>query len=300
MVTNPASTFPTDLRPTLEVALKTIIFAIHLLAGGTQQRTYLAETGEGFWVVRLEAAPGVQLQRGLAAQQQAQRVGFPTPTLVANAHTFTDHGDYFWSIEEFVHGVEFDPPSVDVTIHPVIGRHVGEQLRKLHQITLPAFGLLPPAATDQTPTLALWLANRQAQVEQALPLVAGLPNLPQQLTAAFATLHTYTGAPHLCHGDFAGTNILVNDTHLVAAVDWEWAQGADPALDFGWWYFWHDDRPTLAAMIEGYAPADPAAFTQRALAFALIHALETLSLYQQAADAKGVRYCQEKLHQYCR
>jgi len=295
--TNP---FPAELLPALETALRTLIFDIHPLSGGTQQRTFLAGTGDGFWVVRLEPAPGVQLQRALVALHQAQAVGFPTPALAAHDRAITDNGDYLWSIEEFVQGVEFDPPGFDATMRPVIGHHVGEQLRKLHHIALPAFGLRPPDATDQAPTLAAWLAQWQARLEQAIPLAVNVPTLPAQLAVALATLQTYAGPPCLCHGDFAGANVLVNETQLVAAVDWEWAQGADPALDFAWWYFWHDDRTTLAAMIEGYAPADSATFTQRVFAYALLQALDTLLIAQAEENAKGLRYCQEKLQQYCR
>jgi aminoglycoside phosphotransferase (APT) family kinase protein len=248
----------------------------------------------------LERAPGVQLQRAVAAQQQAQTIGFPTPAVAAHDQTTTESGDYIWSVEEFVQGVEFDPPGFDATMRPVIGRQVGEQLRKLHGIALPTFGLLPPDASDQAHTIADWLAKRRLHLAAALPLAGNIPNLPARFTTALMTLQTYTDTPRLCHGDFAGTNVLVNETQLIAAVDWEWAQGADPALDFAWWYFWHDDRTTLAAMIEGYAPADQAAFTQRVLAYALLHALDTLLIYQNEVNAKGLRYCQEKLQQYCR
>ena len=292
--------FPLELLPTLETALQTMIFDIHPLSGGLNQRTFLAGTADGFWVVRLEAMPGVQLQRSTAAQQQALAVGFPTPALAAHDQTTTADGDYQWSVEEFVQGVEFDPPGFDPSMRPVVGRHVGEQLRKLHSIELPAFGLLSPGETAQTPTVGAWLAKRQQDLEPALALAGQLPALPERLAAALATLQGYNDTPRLCHGDFAGTNVLVNETQLVAAVDWEWAQGADPALDFAWWYFWHDDRPTLAALIEGYAPPDEAAFTARVLAYALLHALDTSLLYQTEANDKGIRYCQEKLQQYCR
>lgn len=292
--------FPTQLLPTLEAALQTMIFDIHPLSGGVNQRTFLAGTTDGFWVVRLAEEPGVQLRRALAAQQQAQAVGFPTAVIAVHDQTTTDSGAYVWSVEEFIQGVEFDPPGFDATMRPVIGRHVGEQLRKLHSIELPTFGLLPPGTTGQTPTIAAWLEQRRIHLEPALGLAGNSPNLPERFAAALTTLQTYTGTPRLCHGDFAGTNVLVNETQLVAAVDWEWAQGADPALDLAWWYFWHDDRPTLAALIEGYAPANQVDFTQRVLAYALLHALDTLLIYQNEANTKGLRYCQEKLQQYCR
>lgn len=295
-----AKPFPTELLPTLETALQTMIFDIHPLSGGLNQRTFLAGTADGFWVVRLEAMPAPQLQRSIAAQQQALAIGFPTPVLAAHDQTSTADGDLYWSVEEFVQGVEFDPPGFDPSMRPVVGRQVGEQLRKLHSIELPAFGLLPPGETVQTPTLNDWLALRRIQLEPALALAGNSLALAERFAKALATLQGYTDTPRLCHGDFAGTNVLVNETQLVAAIDWEWAQGADPALDFAWWYFWHDDRLTLRAMIEGYAPPDQAAFTERVAAYALLHALDTLLIYQTEGDDKGLRYCQEKVQLYCR
>lgn len=292
--------FPTELLPTLETALQTMIFDIHPLSGGLNQRTYLAGTADGFWVVRLDALPSTQLQRSIAAHQQALAVGFPTPALAAYDQTSTAAGDYCWSVEEFVQGVEFDPPGFDPTMRPVVGHHVGEQLRRLHSIALPAFGLLPPGENAQAPTIGAWLSMRQQHLEPAFALAGQLSTLPERFVAALTTAQRYHDTPRLCHGDFAGTNVLVNETQLVATVDWEWAQGADPALDFAWWYFWHDDRPTLTAMIEGYAPPDQAAFTERVLAYALLHALDTLLIYQTEVNEKGLRYCQEKLQQYCR
>lgn len=295
-----AKPFPAELLPIIEAALQTMIFDIHPLSGGANQRTFLAGTAEGFWVVRFDAMPGIQLQRAIMAQQQALAVGFPAPILAAQNQTTTTDGDYIWSVEEFVQGVEFDPPGFDPTMRPVVGRQVGEQLRKLHSIELPEFGLLPPGETAQTASMTDWLAMRRTHLEPALALTSNLPALAERFMGALTTLQQYTDTPRLCHGDFAGTNVLVNETQLVAVVDWEWAQGADPALDVAWWHFWHDDRPTLAAMIEGYAPSDGAAFTARVLAHTLLHALDTLLLYQGEGNDKGMRYCQEKLQHYCR
>lgn len=295
-----AHVFPVELHLALENALSTLVFDIHPLSGGTQQRTFLAATSDHFWVVRLEKAPGHQLQRAWVAQQMAATAGFPTATVAAHDQTTTAHGDYVWSVEAFVQGVEFDPPGFDATMRPVIGRHIGEQLRKLHSIEIPVFGLLPPDATDQAPTIGAWLTSQQVRLQQALTLAAHIPNLATQVTAALATLQTYTATPRLCHGDFAGMNVLVNETALMAAVDWEWAKGSDPALDFAWWYFWHADRVTLNAMIEGYTPDDRSTFTLRVYAYALLHALDTLLIYQAEGNAKGLRYCQEQLQQYCR
>ncbi len=299
---DPSVTFPGELLPALEAALHTLIFDIHPLSGGTQKHTFLAGTSDGFWVVRLEAAPGERLQRAVVAQQQAQVLSFPSPVIAAHDRTTISSGlnagDYLWTVEEFVQGVEFDPPGFDRTMRPVIGRDVGEQLRKLHSFIVPTFGLLN--AAEQSATIADWLANRRTRLQSALPLVPGTPHLLERFNDALTLLHTYADTPRLCHGDFAGTNVLVNETRLVAAVDWEWACGGDPALDFAWWYFWHDDQTTLAAMIEGYAPDDSASFTERVFAYALLHALDTLLIYQDETNSKGLRYCQEKIQQYSR
>ncbi|MEZ4866103.1 MAG: aminoglycoside phosphotransferase family protein [Caldilineaceae bacterium] len=291
--------FPAPLRTALEVVFKTSLFTIHPLAGGIQPRTFLVSTNKDFWVVRVDPAPATGLQRALAAQQQAQAAGFPTPALVTRDHTITNGVDYYWSVEEFVQGAPFDPASFDALTRAHIARQVGTQLRKLHRVELPAFGLLPPNAADQAPTLAIWLNTRRARLERARSLLPNLANLPERLTAALATLQTYRGPSCLCHGALAGANLLVHEQQLAATVGWEQAQGADPALDFGWWYFQHNDEATLTAMIEGYAPADATTFTQRVLAYALIHALETLLLYQSEENAQGSHACREKLQQYC-
>lgn len=295
----PIHVFPLELHLAIERALNCRVFDIHPLSGGTQKRSFLAAASDHFWVVRVEQAPGYQLQRAWAGQQAATNAGFPTAELMAYEQTATEQGEYVWSVEAFAQGVEFDPPGFDATMRPVIGRHVGEQLHNLHSIVLPLFGLRPPGASDQATTIQGWLAQQQERVQQALTLAAPLPQLATRWAAAQEILHSYSDTPRLCHGDFAGTNVLVNETKLVAAVDWEWAKGGDPALDFAWWYFWHEDQPTLQAMIEGYAPTDQTAFCQRVSAYALLHALDTLLIYQAEGNAKGLRYCQEKLQQYC-
>jgi aminoglycoside phosphotransferase (APT) family kinase protein len=56
--------------------------------------------------------------------------------------------------------------------------------------------------------------------------------------------------PALVHGDLRLGNLLVDESGLVAALDWELCHLGDPAEDLGWlcvrsWRFGHDARPAL-------------------------------------------------------
>ena len=62
-----------------------------------------------------------------------------------------------------------------------------------------------------------------------------------------------TAGPSLVHGDFRLGNLMVDDTGLVAVLDWELAHLGDPAEDLGWlcvraWRF--GQRPPVAGLGE--------------------------------------------------
>lgn len=69
----------------------------------------------------------------------------------------------------------------------------------------------------------------------------------------------------IVHGDLRNGNIVVDDSGLVAMLDWEVAQRSDPMQDLAWlclrtWRFGSDDRPVggfgrLDALVEGYEAA---------------------------------------------
>lgn len=123
------------------------------------------------------------------------------------------------------------------------------------------------AAIHATPldTLTLPVADAHAQLRRYEEIYASF-NAPRPMMAlAFAHLRKTAPAPIapvLVHGDFRLGNLMVNETGLVAALDWELAHGGDPAEDLGWictpsWRFGQIDKPVggfgdVDALLEGY------------------------------------------------
>jgi aminoglycoside phosphotransferase (APT) family kinase protein len=84
-------------------------------------------------------------------------------------------------------------------------------------------------------------------------------------------------APGLVHGDFRTGNFLVDESGLVAALDWELCHAGDPAEDLGWlcirsWRFGADQHPaggfgSRDELLEAYTAAGGREVTREALRF---------------------------------
>lgn len=83
--------------------------------------------------------------------------------------------------------------------------------------------------------------------------------------------------PGLVHGDFRTGNFLVDESGLVAVLDWELCHAGDPAEDLGWlcirsWRFGADDRPaggfgSREELLDAYAAAGGRGVTLEELRF---------------------------------
>ena len=83
--------------------------------------------------------------------------------------------------------------------------------------------------------------------------------------------------PALVHGDLRLSNLLVDESGLVAVLDWELCHLGDPAEDLGWlcirsWRFGNDDRPaagcgTRDELLAAYASAGGREVTRDELFF---------------------------------
>jgi aminoglycoside phosphotransferase (APT) family kinase protein len=84
-------------------------------------------------------------------------------------------------------------------------------------------------------------------------------------------------APGLVHGDFRTGNFLVDESGLVAALDWELCHAGDPAEDLGWlcirsWRFGADEHPaggfgSRDELLAAYAAAGGREVTREELRF---------------------------------
>ena len=135
-------------------------------------------------------------------------------------------------VMELVHGetigrriVKAPPPGLDV--------QMADELAKVHSI--------PVTALPQLPVPDLWqrLYAELDQVDEPHPAI--------ELGLVWCRERLPLERPRVVnHGDFRIGNLMVDETGLVAVLDWEFAHVSDPAEDLAWplvraWRFGRDD-----------------------------------------------------------
>lgn len=258
------------------------------LAGGTNQHTYLAQQHQNRWVVHAEPAPATTLQRAVAAQALAYSHGVRVPQTLAYQLSDTDAGEWFWSLESYTHGTAFAGAFLNSAAAVVATRDVAEQLQRLHAIAVDAFGDRPPRPYPVYPTATAWVQNKQRRVAAALSLIGGSAAMVDQVEQIYMQLAgLYAESARLAKGDCAGANLLVDRTHHVTFIDWEWAQGLDPAADIAYWFHFTPHPALHTILLDAYQPADRARFQQRVFAYRVLHAIELIHVYAEHEDAFG-------------
>ncbi len=278
-----------DLPSTVATAICAVLGADTIfspLAGGTNQRTYLAQREQQYWVVRAEAEPALSLQRAILAQQLAHKHGVRVPTTIAHDQTPTDTGPYLWSVETFAAGAAFDDTLTSGPEAKRATQDLGQQLRRLHAIEVDAFGDCPPRPYPVYPSAEAWLMNKRRRVASAVALVGGDLAMTHEIEHIYTLLASaYTGRPYLAKGDCAGANLLVDNTQQVTLIDWEWAQGLDPAADLAYWCHFTPHSTLHETLLNAYEPTDLPALRQRVLAYRIVHSIELIHVYEDHTDA---------------
>jgi aminoglycoside phosphotransferase (APT) family kinase protein len=251
----------------------------------------------------VEREPALSLERAVGAQARARAAGVRAPATVAHAVTATADGSYRWSVETVARGQPWWP-DLPATAHTLAAAaDLGRQLRRLHAVAVDAFGDLPPRPYPVYPTFGAWVTNKARRIASAVELVAGAPHTIAPLTQIYSALAAwYDGAPRLCKGDCAGDNILIDQAGRVTIIDWEWAQGLDPAADVAYWYNLTPEPAAYEALLAAYEPDEPALFRRRVWANQIVQCIETIHVYAEhhhafdrpAAEA-GIRASWEAL-----
>lgn len=259
------------------------------LTGGTNRRSFVIEHAGSRWATRVEPAPADSLQRAIAAQARARSAGVRAPETIA--HDITDDGGerYAWSVETFIAGQAFDHSAVDTPEARATIADLGEQLRRLHSIEVDAFGDLPPRPYPVYATWEDWVANKRRRIDGAVHLAGDDPDA-FALSTAVHTLYQelaalYLGPPRLCKGDCAGDNLLVANGRIAAIIDWEWAQGLDPAADVAYWCRATPDAAAHKLLLAAYVPDDAPNFERRVHAHLIVQCIETIHVLDEHRHA---------------
>jgi len=157
-------------------------------------------------------------------------------------------------------------------------------------------------------TFGAWVANKRRRVAEAVRLVGGDAALANAVDAVYAeAIALYDGTPRLSKADCAGGNLLVDEAAGVTIIDWEWAQGLDPAADLAYWRRETPDPAAHALLLAAYAPDDPPAFERRIAAHLIFHAVETIHVlaehdfaFDEHERAEGFRTERQALTQLLR
>jgi aminoglycoside phosphotransferase (APT) family kinase protein len=268
---------------------------VHLtpLASGTNRRTFLVSDGARRWVARFDAAPAHSLVRAIDAQRRAQGAGIRVPETIAHGAVDAAGARYVWSVETFVAGAPFDHRLANSPEARTAIGDLGEQLRRLHGVALDAFGDLPPRPYPVYESWAAWVANKARRIDPAARLAGDGPETPPLTTALHEAYHElaglYDGPPRFCKGDVAGDNLLVASGGIAAIIDWEWAQGLDPAADVAYWCRATPHASAHELLLAAYAPDDPPRFRSRLRCHQLLQCIETIHVLDEHRHAFGER-----------
>ncbi len=118
---------------------------------------------------------------------------------------------------------------------------MGEQLARIHALSLDGLDFLPRPAPGQSPA--------QAALERTAAQLHAMDEPHPVLELVLRWLGRHAPAcprPVLAHGDFRVGNLMVGPEGLVGVFDWEFAHVGDPAEDLAWpcvkaWRFGQDD-----------------------------------------------------------
>ena len=274
---------PPPIRNKIEQRLKTDLTCIEQLTGGTWGRTYLVGDANHKWVLRVEIPPRPRMRKIPFVQQKAYSVGMAVPRIIDyNLELLADE-KFIWILEEYIEGAEFSTQHFDRRILQPLSADLGRQLSLLHTIEIDGFGSLSDDLTKaKYATWDEWLDAQEKNIEHTR-LIAGIDATDiSRIYQVYQQLrHSYKGSARLCHGDFAGDNLIIENDHLAAAIDWENAMACDPAYDVAYWYFWRSNLEWLDFLIPGYQPVDAAIFRERIICHSVLLSLDFIVYYSE-------------------
>ncbi len=209
---------------------------------------------------RRAASAGLVLheQRWLGPLAERLPLPIPAPVRVGKpGQGFPWH----WSIVPWFTGVPTFQEAPSAGEERVLARF----LRALH--------VEPPADAPANPYRGVPLSTRASVIEERLARLAHLPLMTPEVHAIWqqALAAPIDVASTWIHGDMHVLNVLVDDGHLSAVIDWGDMAAGDPATDLAAIWMLLPTRALSAEAIDAYGPASAATWARArgwAVAFA--------------------------------
>ena len=287
--------FPQEIQQRIADAVERQAVDIEpLIGGGSWGRAFLVSSNHDRWVARIEANPRPRATRIPLVQEKARSVGILTPAIVAYGTESVDSIDYLWIVEPYLAGTEFYPEEMEEAPRRILCEQISRQLRRLHTIEVDGFWSLAPDLLSARFSWRDWINEEVEKIQLIAQEDADWPfSAVQDTCKELETL--YDGPGCLCHGDFGGSNILINGTTLVGIIDWENAVSCDPAYDLAYWYSWHNEQVLLDYVIAAYHPDDITRFISRVYAHAVAISADFIGYYREREDPEGLVHSKHAL-----
>lgn len=258
----------------IKASLNKPLTRIEKSGGGSNQNTYKIRIDDRPFLLRLvkNRSDMLSVRQFVSIIEQLQSRDVPVPTIYAYQCSASSSETGAWTIEEWLPGMPFVPKNLRWRDAITVAGELGRYLRHLHGIETKGFGNILSEGFETThQTLEQWLTFKYLKRCQS---VATFPNDAFNVieTACQFLYQAYDGFPKLCHGDFTPWNLLIHQGHVRALIDWDGIYGCDPALDLAILHYWIDDTQILNALLQAYAPDDPALFRDRIMAFVKCYA----------------------------
>jgi aminoglycoside phosphotransferase (APT) family kinase protein len=261
-----------DLTAGLEAVVGAPVGELHRLSGGASRETWSFDAG-GTPLILQRQRPGagaaaVSMASEVAVLRAASDAGVPVPAVVADATDGAALGAPAFVVERLPGETiarRLLRDDAYASVRPTVAARCGAILAAIHRID--------PARVD-----GLAEVDPVVSISDTLASVGGAlgeahPAFELALRWLERNRPPSTGRA-VVHGDFRTGNLLIDESQVVAVLDWELAHLGDPLEDLGWfcvraWRFGNDALPAggfgsreeLWAAYEaaGGVPVDPAA-----------------------------------------
>lgn len=197
---------------------------VHLLPGGSVNRTYSVSTAEGCFVVRISPGPDAWLASDRSVERGIHRIAAAAgiaPSVVASGEG--------WLITEYVRGPLWSEADF---CEPRRLAQLARTLRRLHELPPPDFG--------------------RFDLLEALGRYAGRAGAPEGYLAHASRAWAVSGGSSrpvaILHHDLHGSNLIDGPGGLVL-IDWECAAVGDPLLDLACLLSYHEAARPYAALL---------------------------------------------------
>ncbi len=213
----------------------------------------------------------------------APHLSIPIPQPIALGNPSADY-PWNWSIYRWLEGTSANVLPDSALNLPLIAQELGQFLQELHAIDATGVPLVGgPHNFYRGDSTKIY----DAQTRKAITQLEGVIDT-KAATALWnkATSSEWNKKPVWIHGDLSAGNILINNAHLAAVIDFGGMGIGDPACDLviAWTFFYGESRKIFKSLV----PLDPDTWT-RAAGWALWKALITLAALKDMQSSEALK-----------